>query len=73
MDAKAIEASDDVVRPERRLLHELQVQRRDPAVGREHLTEVALALREFAPSVGGRQQMAIECFADAIEIGRAHV
>ncbi len=31
-------------------------------------TEVALGLREFAPSVGGRQQMAIECFADAVEV-----
>ena len=31
-------------------------------------TEVALALREFAPSVGGRQQMAIEAFADAVEV-----
>jgi archaeal chaperonin len=31
-------------------------------------TEVALALREYAPSVGGRQQMAIESFADAIEV-----
>ncbi len=29
---------------------------------------VAMALREYAPSVGGREQMAIEAFADAIEI-----
>lgn len=36
--------------------------------GGAYQTEVALALREFAPSVGGRQQMAIEAFADAIEI-----
>jgi thermosome len=31
-------------------------------------TEVALALREFAPSVGGREQLAIEAFADALEV-----
>jgi chaperonin GroEL (HSP60 family) len=31
-------------------------------------TEVALALREFAPSVGGREQLAIEAFADAMEV-----
>ncbi|RLF43174.1 MAG: thermosome subunit [Thermoplasmata archaeon] len=31
-------------------------------------TEIAIQLREFAPSVGGREQMAIEAFADAIEI-----
>jgi chaperonin GroEL (HSP60 family) len=29
---------------------------------------IAMALRDYAPSVGGRQQMAIEAFADAIEI-----
>jgi len=29
---------------------------------------IAMALREYAPSVGGREQMAIEAFADAIEI-----
>jgi len=29
---------------------------------------VSMALREYAPSVGGREQMAIEAFADAIEI-----
>jgi chaperonin GroEL (HSP60 family) len=27
-----------------------------------------MALREYAPTVGGREQMAIESFADAIEI-----
>ncbi len=31
-------------------------------------TEIALQLREFAPSVGGREQMAVEAFADAIEV-----
>jgi len=31
-------------------------------------TEIALALRDFAPSVGGREQMAVEAFARAIEI-----
>jgi thermosome len=31
-------------------------------------TEVALALREYATSVGGREQMAIEAFANAVEI-----
>ncbi|MDG6218239.1 MAG: TCP-1/cpn60 chaperonin family protein, partial [Candidatus Thermoplasmatota archaeon] len=29
---------------------------------------VSMALREYAPTVGGREQMAIEAFADAIEI-----
>ncbi|HLE47552.1 MAG TPA: thermosome subunit beta, partial [Candidatus Thermoplasmatota archaeon] len=36
--------------------------------GGAYQTEVALALREYAPSVGGRQQMAIEAFADAMEV-----
>lgn len=31
-------------------------------------TEIALALRDFAPSVGGREQMAVEAYARAIEI-----
>ena len=31
-------------------------------------TEIALGLRDFASSVGGREQIAIEAFADAIEI-----
>ena len=31
-------------------------------------TAVAMALRDYAPSVGGREQMAIKAFADAIEI-----
>ncbi len=31
-------------------------------------TEIAMALRSYAPSVGGRQQMAIESFAQSIEI-----
>lgn len=30
--------------------------------------EIAMSLREYAPSVGGREQMAIESFADALEI-----
>jgi len=30
--------------------------------------EIAMALRDYAPSVGGREQMAIEAFADAVEI-----
>ena len=30
--------------------------------------EVALALRRYAATVGGREQLAIECFADAVEI-----
>jgi archaeal chaperonin len=30
--------------------------------------EIAMSLREYAPSVGGREQMAIESFADAVEI-----
>jgi len=30
--------------------------------------EIATRLREYAPTVGGREQMAIEAFADAIEI-----
>jgi archaeal chaperonin len=31
-------------------------------------TEIAFALRDYAPSVGGREQMAVEAFAKAIEI-----
>ncbi len=31
-------------------------------------TSVSMALRDYAPSVGGREQMAIEAFANAIEI-----
>ena len=31
-------------------------------------TAVAMALRDYAPSIGGREQMAIEAFANAIEI-----
>ena len=31
-------------------------------------TEVAMTLREYAPNVGGREQMAIEAFANAIEV-----
>jgi thermosome len=30
--------------------------------------EVSIALREYAPGVGGREQMAIEAFADAMEV-----
>ncbi|MCK4348135.1 MAG: TCP-1/cpn60 chaperonin family protein [Thermoplasmatales archaeon] len=31
-------------------------------------TEIAMSLRDYAPTVGGREQMAIEAFAKAIEI-----
>jgi len=31
-------------------------------------TSISMALRDYAPSVGGREQMAIEAFANAIEI-----
>jgi chaperonin GroEL (HSP60 family) len=31
-------------------------------------TEIALGLRDYASSVGGREQMAIEAFANAVEI-----
>jgi thermosome len=31
-------------------------------------TSIAMTLRDYAPSVGGREQMAIEAFANAIEI-----
>lgn len=30
-------------------------------------TEIAMALRDYAPTVGGREQMAIEAFANALE------
>lgn len=30
--------------------------------------EIAIKLREYAPTVGGREQMAVEAFADAVEI-----
>jgi len=38
------------------------------AGGGASATEIAIQLREFAPTVGGREQMAIEAFADAIEV-----
>jgi chaperonin GroEL (HSP60 family) len=31
-------------------------------------TEISMSLRDYAPTVGGREQMAIEAFANAIEI-----
>jgi len=31
-------------------------------------TEIAMGLRDYAPSIGGREQMAIEAFANALEI-----
>ncbi len=31
-------------------------------------TEIAMQLRNFAPTVGGREQMAVEAFADAVEV-----
>ena len=31
-------------------------------------TEIAVKLRDYAPTVGGREQLAIEAFADALEI-----
>jgi len=31
-------------------------------------TEIAMSLRDYAPTIGGREQMAIEAFAKAIEI-----
>jgi len=31
-------------------------------------TEIAMSLREYAPNIGGREQMAIEAFANALEI-----
>jgi chaperonin GroEL (HSP60 family) len=31
-------------------------------------TEIAMALRDYAPNVGGREQMAIEAFAKAVEV-----
>ena len=31
-------------------------------------TEIAMSLRNYAPSIGGREQMAIEAFANAFEI-----
>jgi len=31
-------------------------------------TEISMALRDFAPSIGGREQMAIEAYAHALEI-----
>jgi chaperonin GroEL (HSP60 family) len=31
-------------------------------------TEIAMALRDYAPNVGGREQMAIEAFANAVEV-----
>ncbi|MBN2604067.1 MAG: TCP-1/cpn60 chaperonin family protein [Candidatus Thermoplasmatota archaeon] len=38
------------------------------AGGGSAATEIGMALREYAPTVGGREQMAIEAFANAIEI-----
>jgi thermosome len=31
-------------------------------------TAIAMALRDYAPSIGGREQMAIEAFANAVEV-----
>ncbi|MGQ0797864.1 MAG: thermosome subunit beta [Methanobacteriota archaeon] len=36
--------------------------------GGSSATEVALGLRDFAATVGGREQIAIEAFADAVEV-----
>jgi len=36
--------------------------------GGSSATEIALGMRDFASSVGGREQIAIEAFADAIEV-----
>jgi chaperonin GroEL (HSP60 family) len=36
--------------------------------GGSSATEIALGLRDFAASVGGREQIAIESFADAVEV-----
>jgi len=36
--------------------------------GGSSATEIALSLRDFAGSVGGREQIAIEAFADAVEV-----
>lgn len=36
--------------------------------GGSSATEIALGLREYASSVGGREQIAIDAFADAVEI-----
>ena len=38
------------------------------AGGGSAATAIAMALRDYAPTVGGREQMAIEAFANAIEI-----
>jgi thermosome len=38
------------------------------AGGGSTATEIALALREFAASIGGREQIAIDAFAEAIEV-----
>lgn len=38
------------------------------AGGGSAATAIAMALRDYAPSVGGREQMAIEAFANAIEV-----
>jgi thermosome len=36
--------------------------------GGSSATEIALSLRDYAASVGGREQIAIEAFADAVEV-----
>ena len=36
--------------------------------GGSSATEIAMSLRDFAATVGGREQMAIEAFADAVEV-----
>ena len=38
------------------------------AGGGSAATAIAMALRDYAPTVGGREQMAIEAFANAIEV-----
>lgn len=45
----------------------LEDERMNPGGGAA-ATEIAMALRDYVPSVGGREQMAIEAFANAVEV-----
>ncbi len=62
---------DEVERAVEDTLHALRVSLASGGVlggGGAPETELALALRDYAESVGGREQLAVEAFADALEV-----
>jgi archaeal chaperonin len=62
---------DELERALNDALHVVAVTLEDGQVipgGGASFAEMALRLREWAPSVGGREQMAVEAFAEALEV-----